>query len=143
MFSAFLDILGTDVDHGAPNGLCRRDKNVVVFSHLEGIDLFAGPGLVQNTNVNRLWDRIVDEFTKNQTITAFIKELHGGCGDRQSATNVRIAFEHRVNVIRELGSFILVDRMANICVRSLDGDLACLSGEATGRGRGLHFRVEL
>jgi hypothetical protein len=55
--------------------------------------------------------------------------------------DVRVAFEHRVDVIRELGSFILVDGVADVCVGTLDGDLACLGSEATGGG--LHLGVEL
>jgi hypothetical protein len=54
---------------------------------------------------------------------------------------VRIAFEHRVDVIRELGSFVLVNRMADVGIRTLNSDLACLCCQATGRG--LHFGMEL
>jgi len=54
---------------------------------------------------------------------------------------VRIAFEDRIDMIRELGSFVLVNRMADVGIRTLNSDLACLGCQATGRG--LHFGMEL
>jgi len=141
VFSAFLKILRTDVDHRASDSFCRGDNDIVILGHLESIDLFAGPRLVQNTHIDRVRDRIIDEFTKDQSISAFVEQLHGVCGDRKSVADVRIAFEHRVYMIRELGSFVLVNRMADVGVRTLNGDLARLGRQATGRG--LHFGMEL
>ena len=126
MLSAFLKILGTDIDHRASDSLCRRDNDIVILRHLERIDLFARSRLVQNAHINRIRDRVVDEFTKDQPITTFVEQLHGVRGDRKSVADVRIAFEHRVNVIRELRSFVFVNRMADVCVRTLNGNLSCL-----------------
>jgi len=141
MFSAFLKILGTDVDHRASDSLCRRDDKIVILGHLERIDLFARSRLVQNTRIDRIRDRIVDEFTKDQPITTLVEQLHGVRGDRKSMADVRVAFEHRVDVICELGSFVLVNRMAGVGVRTLNGDLSCLGRQATGGG--FHFGMEL
>jgi len=141
VFSAFLKILGTNVDHRASDSFRGRDNDVVILRHLESIDLFARARLVQNTHINRIRDRVVDEFTKDQPITTFVEQLHGVCGDRKSVADVRIAFEHRVYVISELGPLVLVNRMADVGVGTLNGDLSCLGRQATGGC--LHFGMEL
>ena len=141
MLSALLDVLRTDVNHRAPDGLGGRDNDVVVLSHLEGINLFAWSGLVQNSHIDRIRDRIIDEFTKDQPVATLVEQLHGVRGDWNPVADVRIAFKHGVDMIRKLGAFVLVDCMADVRVRTLDSDLACLGREATGGG--LHFGVEL
>jgi hypothetical protein len=64
--------LRTDVDDGASDTLGRSDDNVVVFGHLERIERFRLAGLdggfVEYTLIDRLGDRVVDQFTQNQTV---------------------------------------------------------------------------
>lgn len=53
------DILGTDVDDGAADGLCRVDHEVVVLSDLEDAELGL---LVDDTLIDGIRDSIVDQL---------------------------------------------------------------------------------
>lgn len=57
------DILGTDVDDGATDGLCRVDHEVVVLSDLEDAELGL---LVDDTLINGISDSIVDQLAVKQ-----------------------------------------------------------------------------
>jgi hypothetical protein len=88
MFSTFCEIGRSNIDDGAPNGFRGSDNNVIVFCDLKRIEGSAGEGLVEDTRVNRIWNRIVDEFAKYETIFAFVEKLHCGGWDGETRTNV-------------------------------------------------------
>lgn len=81
VLTALSDISRADVHNGAPNSLCGGDNDVVVFGDLERVERFARGGLVEDTVIDRFWYGVVDEFTEDQTVSAFVEELHGICGD--------------------------------------------------------------
>src|SRR5690348_11417576 len=59
MFTPFDQILRTDIDDTAANGFGRIDDHIVVFRHLERVDLGT---LVEHTLVNSLGNRVIDQF---------------------------------------------------------------------------------
>jgi hypothetical protein len=48
---------------------------------------------VEDTGVDGVWYRVVDQFGKDQAILAFIEELHSISGNRVSACNIWIVFD--------------------------------------------------
>ena len=92
MFPAFGDICSANIDDGTSDALGRGDDNVVVFRDLEGIERFTWLGLIQDTDVDSVWHGIVDEFAQDQTVLAFIEELHGVCWDGVTKSYIRIVF---------------------------------------------------
>lgn len=77
MFSALRDISRSDVNHRASDTLRRSNNDIVVFSNLESVESFSWLWFIENTHINSVRNGIVDEFTKDQSILAFVKELHG------------------------------------------------------------------
>jgi hypothetical protein len=74
VFSTLGNVLWTNVDDGTADTLCRGDDDVVVLGHLEGVQWlglasFDG-GFVEHSLVDGVGDRVVDEFTEDQTICA-------------------------------------------------------------------------
>ena len=97
MFSSLGDINRTNVDDRASNSLRGSDDNVVVLSHLECVEGLLCGRLVQDTGVDRLWNRVVDEFAQNKTVPALIKELHGVGRNRKPVADVGISLENLKN----------------------------------------------
>jgi hypothetical protein len=64
MFSTFGDIGRTNVDYWTSDTFGGGDDDVVVFSHLEGVQGFLG-GFVEDSLIDGLGDRVVDEFTED------------------------------------------------------------------------------
>ena len=93
MLSAFRNVNGSDVDYRASNSLCRQDDNIVVFGHLEVVQGLARGRFVQDTVVDCLGHRVIDELGEDEAVPALIKKLHGICGNRQTMGNVGIAFK--------------------------------------------------
>lgn len=73
MFSPFGDITRTNVYDGTTNTFRRGDNDIVVFSDLESVERFTRRWFVKDTEINRVWDGIVDKFTENESISAFIE----------------------------------------------------------------------
>lgn len=48
--------------------LGRRNDNIVILRDLERVETFLCLGRVQHTGIDRLGDRVVDQFTQNQTV---------------------------------------------------------------------------
>ena len=94
MFAAFRDIRRSDVDHGASNTLGGCNDDVVVFSDLESIQRFSWLWLVENSRINCVGYGVIDELAKDQSILAFVKELHGISWDRITTSNIWIVFDH-------------------------------------------------
>lgn len=105
MFPSLGNILRADVDDGTSDTFGRGDDDVVVLGDLEGVQFAFRGGLVEDSVVDRVRDRVVDEFTQNQTVcewdgltfssqefrrdrarvkltSAFVKQLHGVGRDR-------------------------------------------------------------
>src|SRR5450631_72526 len=81
MFPAFCKICRANVDNRAADSLCGCDYNVVILGHLEIIQGFLCGWNVQNTDINRFGNGVVDEFAKKKTISALVEYLHVVCGD--------------------------------------------------------------
>ena len=93
MLSAFRDITGSDVDHGASNTLGGCNNDVVVFSDLESVQRFSWLWFVENSRINCVSNGVIDELAKDQSILAFIKELHGISWNRITTSNIWIIFD--------------------------------------------------
>jgi hypothetical protein len=93
VFSSVRDIRRADVDDGTADTLGRWDDDVVVLCKLECVEGLSSGRNVENMGVDRVWDGIVDEFTKDQAIMALVKELHRVCGDREPIADIRIILE--------------------------------------------------
>lgn len=65
VLTTFNKILGTNVNNRASDSLGRVDNDIVVFSHLEAVDLLSS---IEDTLIDGVRDGVVDEFTHNQTI---------------------------------------------------------------------------
>ena len=94
VLSPLNDIRGADVDHRASNVFRRCDNNVVVLCHLESVQRLLRSGLVQYTSINRVWYGVVDQPTEDETISDFVEQLHGVCGDRDPTPYGRVCLEH-------------------------------------------------
>jgi len=93
MFTALGKIGRPDVDDRASNSFRRRDDDVVILGYLECIERPLSGRLIKNTNVDRVRDRVVDKFTENETVLAFIEELHRFCRDRVPIANIWVVFK--------------------------------------------------
>ena len=100
MLAALRDIGRSDVDHRATDTLGGSNHDVVVLSDLESVERFSWLWLVENTRIDRIRNGVIDELTKEQSIFAFIKKLHGIGWDRIATPNIWIVFDHLSNVIR-------------------------------------------
>ena len=94
MLAALRDISRSNVDHGASDTLGRCNNDVVVFSDLESVQRFSWLWFVENSRVDCVSNGVIDEFTKDQSIFAFIKKLHGISWDRIATSNIWIIFDH-------------------------------------------------
>lgn len=88
MLSPLSNITRTDVYNGATDTLRRGDDDIVVFSDLESVERFTGRWFIENTKINRVWNGIIDEFTQNKTISAFIEQLHSFRRNGKAVANV-------------------------------------------------------
>ena len=93
MLATFCDVRCTDVHDGAANTLCRGNDNVVVLRDLESVQRLLGGRLVENTSIDRVWDRVVDQFAQNQTVLAFVEYLHCVGGDCEAASDIRVVLD--------------------------------------------------
>lgn len=76
VLTALNDIAGANIDDGTADGLCGIDDNVVVFGHVEVVELLgAGGGTIEDTLVDRVGDGIVDELCEDEAIFALVKHL--------------------------------------------------------------------
>ena len=100
----------------------------VIWKVLRG---FTGGRDVEYTGVDRVGDRVVDEFTEGQSVTTLVKELHRVCWDRETMANVifddscpeceqvdedrwKKTGAYAVDVIRKLLSLVHVDGVADV-----------------------------
>jgi hypothetical protein len=105
VFPSLGNILRADVDDGTSDTFGRGDDDVVVLGDLEGVEFAFRGRLVEDSVVDGIRYRVVDEFTQNQTVcewdgltvnlqeffrdtarvkltSAFVKQLHGVGRDR-------------------------------------------------------------
>lgn len=105
VFPPLGNVLRTDVDDGTSDTFGRGDDDVVVLGDLEGVEFAFRRRLVEDSVVDGIRYRVVDEFTQNQTVcewdgltvnlqeffrdtarvkltSAFVKQLHGVGRDR-------------------------------------------------------------
>src|SRR5260221_6624243 len=99
MLSAFGDICSADINNRTSYAFGRGDHNVVVFRDLEGVEGFTWLGFIQDTHVNSVRHGIVDEFAQDQTVLAFVKELHRLCWDRVTMSYTRVVFNDLWSVL--------------------------------------------
>lgn len=93
MLAALSEIRGSNVDHGTANALCRGNDNIVVLGDLEGIQRFPRLRFIQDTGINGVGHRVVDKFREDQTVFAFVEELHSVGGDRIDVADIGIVFD--------------------------------------------------
>ena len=55
-------------------------------------------GFIEDTCVDCVGDGVVDEFAENETVSAFIKDLHCLCGDGETRANIGVTVEHLKDV---------------------------------------------
>lgn len=126
MLPAFLKVLGSNIYDGTTNSLGGGDNDVVVLGHLESVKWLSGGRLVEDTHIDSVRNGVVNQFAKDETITALVEELHGACWYREAITDVAVSLEHSIDVIRKLRTFVFVESMADVGGGPLDGDLAGL-----------------
>lgn len=69
VLTALLNVARANVDNGTSDTLGRGNNNVVVLRHLERVQLLLlRSRLVQDTLVDRLGHRVVDQLGKDQTV---------------------------------------------------------------------------
>ena len=68
VFPSLGDVLRADVDDGTSDTFGRGDDDVVILGDLEGVEFAFRGGLVEHSVVDGIRDRVVDEFTQNQTV---------------------------------------------------------------------------
>jgi hypothetical protein len=118
MFPSLRDILRSDVDDGTSDSFGRSDDDIVVLRDLECVQGAFGGGLVEDSVIDRIGYRVVDQFTKDQTVydgnrgkrvtisvkhesrggkknkpertSTFIEQLHGIRRNRKKLSNIRI-----------------------------------------------------
>jgi len=89
-------ILSTDVDDIATNTLGGVDAKGLVFANTESVKVL----LVNHTFVNGVWNGIIDEFAKNETILNSTEKAHILSIDRKMGlANVSILLKGIVDVI--------------------------------------------
>lgn len=109
------DVPAANVHDGAPNALGGVDHDVVVFRHVESVQLLdLLTGLVEDTLIDGVWDAVVDQLGQDQAVLALVEHLEGIGGEGQEVADVGIAGQDGIDVPRELGSLILVDRVGDI-----------------------------
>ena len=115
MLSNLDNVSSANVDNRAADALCRFNDNVVVLSKVEVVqrlDLLAR--FVEHTLVDGVRHAIVDEFGQDKAVFAGIEHLKGIGGEGQSVANVGVASKDCIDVARELGPLVLVDRMCRM-----------------------------
>jgi hypothetical protein len=70
VFPSLGDVLRADVDDGTSDTFGRGDDDVIVLGDLEGVEFAFRGRLVEDSVVDGIRDRVVDEFTQNQTVYA-------------------------------------------------------------------------
>lgn len=68
VFPPLGNILRADVDDGTSDTFGRGDDDVVILGDLEGVEFAFRGGLVEDSVIDSVRDRVVDEFTQNQTV---------------------------------------------------------------------------
>jgi hypothetical protein len=95
VFPSLGNILRADVDDGTSDTFGRGDDDVVVLGDLEGVEFAFRGRLVEDSVVDRIRDRVVDEFTQNQTIcerdveTVSLQEIGHGHGSFRADLGIR------------------------------------------------------
>jgi putative heme degradation protein len=90
MFPSFCDVTRSNVDNRTPDTFSGRYNDVVVFGDLERVQGFTCGRMrfVENTDIDGIRDGIVNQFAKNETILAVIKQLHGLSRNRETIADV-------------------------------------------------------
>ena len=116
MLSALCEIGGTDIDNGASNTLRTSNDNVIVLCDLESIQRLLRGWFIKNTEIDSVWDRIIDEFAENEAVLAVIVQLHSIRWNWISVCKIWVMLEHLVYMIREFALFVLIYCMRHICI---------------------------
>lgn len=104
------DVARANVDNRTADTLCRLNDDVVVLSHVEGVeclDLLADS--VQDTLIDCVGYTVVDELGQYETVLALVEHLKGIGGERQLVANVGISGKDGIDVTGEFFALILVD----------------------------------
>lgn len=115
MLPDFNNIAAPDVYYRTSDTFCGIDDYVVVFSHMERIqllDLLSRP--VQHTLVNGVWNAVVDEFGQNQSVFTLVEHLEGVSRERKKVPDVRVTRKDCIDMSREFGPLIFIDSMCNV-----------------------------
>jgi hypothetical protein len=96
MFSSFCNIGGTDVYHRTANGLRRGDDHVVILCDLKSVEGLSSRALVENTRINGIGDRIVDEGCEDEAILTFFENLHSIGRDGIAGCVIGVVFNNLV-----------------------------------------------
>lgn len=109
------NVTTSNVNDGAANALGRVDDDVVIFGHVESIQLFdLLPGLIENTFIDSIRHAVVDQLGEDQTVLALVEHLERVSGEGQEVSNVRIAGQNGIDMSREFGSLIFVNCVGDI-----------------------------
>lgn len=128
MFTDFDDVTSANVDNGTADTFGRFNDNVVILSHLEGIQFLGlSPSNVEDSLVNGVGDAVVDEFGQYQTVLALVKHFEGVGREWQAATNIDIAIQNGVDVTGKFGSFIFIDGVGDVCAGTLNLNFAAMT----------------
>ena len=82
MLATLCNIGRANINDGTSDSFGGGNDDIVVLCHLECIERLAGSRLVEYTRINSFWYGVVDEFTEDQAVSAFVEQLHGMCRDR-------------------------------------------------------------
>jgi hypothetical protein len=109
---SFHQILGTNVDDVATNGLGGLNAKGLILSNTESVEIL----LVEDSLVDRFGDGIVDEFAKDESIVDSLEEGHVVSFDGKMALQISILFESIVDIISERYFFFIAERVSGrIC----------------------------
>jgi hypothetical protein len=102
------EILSTNVDNVATNGLGRVDGKGLVFDDTESVKVL----LVDYTLINGFWNSVVDEFANNKTVLNRGEKAHiFGVDWKMGLANVSILLESGVDVISKSDLLFVGERV--------------------------------
>ena len=116
MLSNLFNVPTPNIDYRTSNSFGRIDHDIVILSHMKGIErLYLLSHPIQNSFINRVRHAIVDQLCQYQSILTFIEHLESICGKRKTMANIGVTRQHCIDVPSELGPFIFIDGMGNVC----------------------------
>lgn len=125
MLAHLNNIASTNVDDRAADTFAGFNDDIVVFAHLEGIEVLRLSSRdIQDTLVDRIGNTIIDEFCKDQSVLAVIKHLEGVGWEWEPTAEICVAGEDGVDMASELSALVFIDGVRDVGAGTLHLNLA-------------------